>query len=259
MTAVASALPRRAENTTSGTLRAIAERLADALFPWSCVSCGRRAGSALCGPCLDKVRWISEPWCPRCGLPLASPPSHLCGRCLDDPPPFSRLRALACYRPRDEEEDPLGTAIRALKYGSRRAFARPLAALVADRFPFGGSAYDLIAPVPLHIERLRSRGFNQAALIACDVARRSETPLDRGLLVRVRETAPQVSLPESDRQRNVRGAFALRPGRSVDGRRVLLVDDVCTSTATARGCAGALREAGAATVDVVVLARALLR
>jgi ComF family protein len=255
----ASALPARFENTIPAALRAITKGVVDALFPWSCVSCGGARGAAICRLCLDRVQWITEPWCPRCGLPLASAPSHLCGRCLSDPPPFSRLRALACYRPAEEEKDPIGTALRALKYGSRRALARPLSMLLAERFPFPGAAYDVIAPVPLHIERLRTRGFNQAALLAYEVAKRSRIALDRGLMVRLRNTPAQVGLSEADRRRNLRGAFTLRQGRSVEGRRVLVVDDVCTSTATARACAAALRAAGAETVDVVVLARALLR
>jgi ComF family protein len=252
-------LVERSENNIPRASRAIAQAVLDALFPWSCVSCKGRATSAVCGRCLDRVHWITEPWCPQCGLPLASPPSHLCGRCLTDPPAFGRLRALAAYRPTDEELDPIGAALRAMKYGSRRALGRPLSTLLADRFPFDPSEFDVITPVPLHLERLRARGFNQALLLACEVTRRSRIPLDRALLVRVRDTPPQVGLAESDRQRNVRRAFELRAGRSVEGRSVLVVDDVCTSTATARACATALRQAGASRVDVLVLARALLR
>ena len=259
MTAPSASLVERFQNTIPAASRAIARALLDGLFPWSCVSCKGRATSPLCSRCLERVHWITEPWCPQCGLPLASPPSHPCARCLTDPPAFSRLRALAGYRPADEELDPVGTALRAMKYGSRRALARPLSTLLADRFPFDPSDYEVIAPVPLHLERLRTRGFNQALLLACEVARRFRLALDRALLVRVRDTPPQVGLAESDRQRNVRRAFELRPGRLVEGRSILLVDDVCTSTATARACAAALRQAGAARVDVVVLARALLR
>src|SRR5437588_703048 len=183
MTAGSAALVERSESTIPRVSRAIARALLDAVFPWSCVSCKGPAPSALCGRGLDRTPWTQEPWCPRCGLPLASAPSHLCGRCLGDPPAFSRLRALAGYRPADEELDPVGTALRALKYGSRRALGRPLSMLLADRFPFDPSEYDVIAPVPLHLDRLRARGFNQAALLASEVAGRSRVPLDRALLV----------------------------------------------------------------------------
>jgi ComF family protein len=245
------------QDTIPRSVRAIARRVADQLFPWLCVGCQAPAEGALCGACLSRVRWIREPWCPQCGLPLASGPSHLCGRCAREPPAFARLRAIACYRPADEERDPLGLALRGLKYARRRALASTLSMLLAERFPFERGAHDVVAPVPLHVERLRRRGFNQALLLARVPSRRFGVPIDGGLLTRIRDTPPQVGLSETERRGNVRQAFGLRPGRSVEGLRVLLVDDVCTSTATARACAAVLRERGAASVDVLVAARAL--
>jgi ComF family protein len=247
------------KGTISGAVRAMAEGVADSLFPWACVSCESPADSALCRNCLARVRWIAEPCCLACGLPLGSPPSRPCGRCLKEPPPFRRLRAVACYGASDEDHDPLGIALRALKYAGRRALAPALSTLLADRFPFFSEQFDVVAPVPLHIDRLRSRGFNQALLLAREPARRLGSPLDGGLMLRVRATPPQVGLGERAREDNVRFAFALRSGRSVEGKRVLLVDDVCTSTATVRACARALRDQGATSVDVIVLSRALPR
>jgi ComF family protein len=247
----------RPQHTIQIALRTIAHRVLDQVFPWTCAGCQEAASFALCDRCLAGIRWIKEPICPRCGLPLASPPSHVCGRCLDRPPAFSKLRAIACYRP-SEESDPLGVSLRALKYAGRRALAQPLSTLLADRFPFDPSAYDLIAPVPLHLERLRTRGFNQALLLAREPARRFALPVDPALMVRVRSTLPQVGLDEADRRRNVRRAFALRAGRRVEGFRILLVDDVSTSTATVDECASLLAHEGAASVDVLVVARALL-
>jgi ComF family protein len=235
----------------------MAEGVADALFPWACVGCGSPAEAALCSGCLARVRWIREPCCSVCGLPLASPPGRPCGRCLADPPAFRRLRAIACYRPSDEDRDPLGIALRALKYTGRRALARSLSALLAERFPYSSERFDVVAPVPLHIDRLRERGFNQAFLLAREPARRYDLPLDGGLMLRSRPTPPQVGLTERERQGNVRLAFVLRAGRAVEGKHVLLVDDVCTSTATARACARALRDGGASCVDVLVVSRAL--
>jgi ComF family protein len=221
------------------------------------VSCQTPADRALCDACTSRIRWIREPWCPQCGLPLASPPNHPCDRCATDLPAFARLRAVARYRPKDEERDPLGLALRALKYSGRRALAPSLSMLLAERFPFERGSHDVVAPVPLHVDRLRARGFNQALLLARGPARRFGLRLDPALLTRVRDTPPQVGLTEAERRSNVRRAFALRPGRSVKGLRVLLVDDVCTSTATARACAAVLRGQGAASVDVLVAARAL--
>ncbi len=164
------------------------------------------------------------------------------------------MRAAAHYRGSEEDRDPLGTALRALKYARRRALATTLGEILADALPFAADEHDRIAPVPLHRERLRERGFNQAALLARPLARRTGALLDLGLLLRTRPTPPQVGLGELERRRNLRGAFALRPGRDVRGLRVLLVDDVCTSGATADACARVLVEAGASAVDVVTLA-----
>jgi ComF family protein len=249
--------PDRPQHSIGTALRTIAHKVLERVFPWTCVGCEGAAKFALCDRCLAAIRWIKDPICPRCGLPLASPPSHLCGRCLARPPAFFRLRAIACYRP-SEERDPLGVALRALKYGRRRALAQPLSTLLADRFPLDPSDYDVVAPVPLHLERLRSRGFNQALLLAREPVRRFALPVDPALMVRVRSTPPQVGLDEADRRQNVRRAFALSVGRRVDGCRILLVDDVCTSTATADACASLLAHEGAESIDVLVVARALL-
>lgn len=233
--------------------------LLDQVFPWSCVGCGCAAAAALCASCRGAIRWIDSCCCPRCGLPLAGPPAHLCGRCIVDPPAFTRLRAVACYRAAEEDRDPLAIAIRGLKYGGRRALAASLSDLLAERLPFSPGEHDLVAPVPLHVRGLRARGFNQAALLARGPARRLGVRLDVGLLVRRRDTAAQVGLGESERRRNVRRAFAVRPGRRARGLRVLLVDDVATSGATADACAQALLGAGARSVDVLAVARTLVR
>jgi ComF family protein len=231
----------------------------DVLFPWACLGCGRDGSSPFCPPCLGRVRWIDGAVCDRCGLPLASGPSHSCGRCLRRPPAFARARSIACYRTTDEEVDPLGACLRALKYGRRRPLARPLAELLADRFPFHPADFDLAVAVPLHRERLLLRGFNQALLLARGPARRFGIPLGPRVLARVRPTAPQVGLDEAARRQNLRGAFAVATPRDVADRRVLLVDDVCTSTATAEACARALLDAGARSVDVLTVARTLYR
>lgn len=247
------------DGSTTAAARGIARGVLDALFPWRCAGCGETADSALCLGCRARIRWIDGPRCPCCGIPFATGPSHPCGRCERRPPAFARLRACACYLAREEERDPLGTAIRALKYGRRRALAATLGAILADRFPFQPGEHDRVAPVPMHRARLRERGFNQAALLARAVARRAGAALDLALLCRPRPTEPQASLREVERRRNLRGALALRRGRRVEGLRILLVDDVCTSGATADACARVLRAAGAASIDVVTLAHTLLR
>jgi len=145
-------------------------------------------------------------------------------------------------------------AVRGFKYQRRLGLlpglSRMLAAAAADL------PADLVVPVPLHWRRRRERGFNQAWLLARRMARHLSLPARSDLLRRIRFTAPQVGLTDTERQANVRGAFALAPGHGMDGQRVMLVDDVLTTGATARACAGVLRRGGAAGVVVVTLTRA---
>jgi len=147
-------------------------------------------------------------------------------------------------------ESPVSDWIRALKFRENFSLARPLGGLLRDSIPETLS-WDLVVPVPLSRKRLLKRGFNQSALLA-----RFAFGNFADLLVRVRETRPQTELSGSERRLNVRRAFAVRPGFSLFGTRVLLVDDVLTTGATAEECARVLKEAGAAEVIVAVLARA---
>jgi ComF family protein len=189
-------------------------------------------------------------------------PGLVCGACHAAPPPFDYARAVAAYR------DGMRAAIHALKYGRRPVIARPLAALLAEvgaRLVTGtcnGAAadgprdlLDGVVPVPLHRSRAAERGFNQAELLAAPCARAWRLPLHTGVLVRVRPTRAQTDLDAAARRANVAGAFAVARPRGVAGRRLLLVDDVLTTGATAGAAARALREAGAAVVGVLVLAR----
>jgi ComF family protein len=145
------------------------------------------------------------------------------------------------------------------KYQRDVWLARPLGALVAARAPFDPDDYDVIMPVPLHVQRLRWRGFNQAQLLARPLARAVRLPLDPHALHRVRPTRPQVDLDETQRRHNVAGAFRVARTDRVAGRRILLVDDVFTTGATVNECSRVLLRAHAKQVDVLVLARAVLR
>ena len=199
--------------------------------------------------------------CSLCGRPFpdASGDDHVCGLCLARPPQFTRAWSWAYYPREEAEEHPLRRAVHKFKYGRKVALGKPLGRLMARgcRDFLRDCDADLFLPVPLHPNRLRWRGFNQALLLARQVGRAYGVPADPFTLRRITETPPQTQLDEEQRRRNVRGAFALAPDRQVEGKKILLVDDIYTSGATVNECSRTLRRAGAAEVCVLTLARAV--
>jgi ComF family protein len=150
----------------------------------------------------------------------------------------------------------LSRAIHRFKYGRDVSHARPLADLMTAVLR-NVSGYDAIVPVPLHLARLRWRGFNQAVLLARPIARFWRIPLEALALRRSRPTAPQVGLGEAERRRNIAGAFEIRDSAAIRRRRILLIDDVYTTGATVEECSRIVLEGGALAVDVAVVARAI--
>ena len=205
--------------------------------------------------CRDRWTAVSSPLCCRCGLVFRSREGddHLCGRCLGRPATFARARAAGIY------DNTLKTAVHALKFKGKVSLAGPLGRLLLDTFRTYWTAgdIDVVAPVPLHRHRFRQRGFNQAYLLVRGWALPDEIVVIRDLLVRTRATDAQTGLDRQQRRINIRNAFAMsRRGQSA-GKRVLLVDDVLTTGATADACTDVLIRDGAERVDVLTLARAL--
>ena len=237
-------------------LKALGDAVVDLLFPPRCVAC-HRLGAWLCSRCLDEIEVIHPPICHLCGLPLNSTDAEglaapICGHCQREPLQLDGLRAYAFH------SDPLRQAIHQFKYQDLRALAAPLGRLMADGWAAlspPGQNTDLVVPVPLHASRQRQRGYNQAALLAREIGARLASPVVEDILVRARATAPQVELSAPERQANVRDAFCCVDD-SMDGRRVLLVDDVCTTGFTLEAACSALRDAGAVLVWAYTLARA---
>lgn len=195
--------------------------------------------------------------CAGCRLPLESGPlSPLCGGCANQLPrcPFPRLpgrgRALDGALSPFLYEGVCRDLILALKYEGRLSWVPFLASNIAEEAlrRLGPLSADRILPVPLHPTRLRERTFNQAELLAHAVARQLGVPCETELLIRCRPTQPQMELTREKRSRNVRGAFDLRRGSSLKGQRLLLVDDLLTTGATAEACAKLLKSAGARSV-----------
>ena len=250
-------MPSSWKNSALEPLGRFFPRLAAAVFPDLCPLCREPvsgSGVRLCPDCRASLKPIAPPWCPICGKPFASPTglSHPCGDCQKRRHPFARARAAAAY------SGALAEGIRRFKFHAEFSLHRFLTGLLDEAYAreLDGQPPDLVIPVPLHPNRLRKRGFNQALFLAKALCRGRALPLQADNLRRTRDTLSQYGLNAKQREKNVKGAFALRRPEAVAGRSVLLVDDVFTTGATARECARVLRKAQAASVEVLTLARA---
>lgn len=225
--------------------------LLDLLLPPSSLDGGAALSGGLTAAAFARVTFLDDPVCDGCGLAMAYAPAERCIACLAKPRAFGRARAACVY---DEHSREL---ILKLKHADRTdlagLFARWLSRSGADLL----TEADAVVPVPVHRARLLTRRYNQAAEIARPLARTAGLPYLPDALIRKRDTASQGGKSASGRRRNVAAAFAVPPGKrkQVEGRRIVLVDDVLTTGATAEGCARALLAAGAASVSLSVVAR----
>jgi ComF family protein len=229
----------------------------DLLLPPGCMACDAPVTGAfqLCAACFSRIHFITAPFCRTCGVPFAYEGQRgaggVCPGCLEHSPSFHTARAALAY---DTNSRPL---VLQFKHADRTELARLFAPLLARAAAAMLAAGDLLVPVPLHRARLRHRGYNQSALLAKQLSRLSRIPTLLDALERTSPTPPLGTLDAAARRAALRGTIRLRPARrqAVTGRRIVLIDDVMTSGATANACAQALRHAGAARVDVAVVAR----
>lgn len=234
--------------------RAIGHLALDAALPTLCASCRAPVvGQGLCASCWTKVSFIAPPYCEKLGIPFTHDggEGQLSLQAMTDPPSYERARAAVRY------DDIARNLVHALKYHDRtdlaptmgRWMTRAGAGLLAEA--------DVIVPVPLHWRRGWSRRYNQAGALARIISEGSGVAVDHAALLRNRATAQQVGLTRSERASNLAGAFEVRKAhrKAVEGRRIVLIDDVLTTGATADACTRALLRAGAACVDVLTFAR----
>ena len=218
--------------------------------PSQCEVCRQWGASALCQDCISAFA-CTVPRCARCGLRTGAAIAA-CGECLRQPPPFAQTVCVADYG------FPWDRLIGAFKFEARPELAAVLAECLLEAVTDAPQAApDWVMPVPLSPARLAERGYNQAWELTRRVARRAALPARADVLLRPLETAHQAALDRTERQRNLRHAFMVEPRRRalVQGRRIALVDDVMTTGTTVREAAAALVRAGAASVQVWVLAR----
>ena len=242
----------------SQTLRAAwahaARLMLDIALPTLCVACREPvAGVGVCAECWARLSFIAQPYCPRLGIPFVYDPGPglLSMEAIADPPAYQRARAAVRY------DDVARTLVHALKYHDRTDLAPAMGRWMARAGEELLDEADVLVPVPLHWRRGWSRRYNQSGALACVIERQSGVPVARDVLRRIRPTQQQVGLSRSQRASNVQGAFKVSPEKAheIQGRRVVLVDDVLTSGATTDACARALLRARAAQVDVLVFAR----
>lgn len=229
-----------------------ARRCAACLAPFCPPACtGPSLAHLVCPSCAHSLQPHTLQTCPLCGLPASVPlPSPVpCGACLTTPPPWQALTSYGLY------QESLKEQLLHFKYGENLTLIPLLGHMLATAStPL--LPVDLMVPMPRHESRLRERGFNQVHELARVAARAHALPLRPDALLRTRPTLPQAQLTAKERQQNPQGSFA---AVNVQGMRVLLVDDIMTTGSTLRHAAMALNKAGAASIRVVVVARAVLQ
>ena len=231
--------------------------LVDLVFPPRCPACGEGTAeqAGLCPECWSGLVIPGEPCCNLCQRPFGSDisgPGAVCGPCLSDPPKHDGISAGTLYN------DASRKLVLALKHGHRISLAPMMARLAAAQLPDSGDAW-LVVPVPLHRWRIWKRGFNQAALLAREIARLKSLEIVVAGLVRRKPTPSLGGLGKRARSKALSGAIAANPTaiEKIRGRDIILVDDVLTSGATSEACVKALRKAGARKVVICCFARVL--
>ena len=237
----------------------VAGAFLDFCLPGRCAGCLTASPAppsrCWCDECFNSIPRLGSPLCPLCGRPYphaSALPDHLCEECSGGRFAFDSARSVA------KHEGVVRDGVHQLKFGGSLQWVPPLVELLAvalENSP--GQNADLILPVPLHVKRIRQRGFNQAGLLAGRLARRTGLPVRYGVLVRELWSRPQTRLDRKTRLENVAKAFRVAVPNAVLGREILLIDDVFTTGSTLHECARALKKAGAAGVHALTVSRSV--
>ncbi len=232
------------------------QKIIDAVLPPRCIECGKILNGkiGLCPECFNRINFISQPYCSKCGIPFEQADNGetlLCGQCIREKrSPFRMNRSAMRY---DENSKNL---ILSFKFMDKTENASVLAKWIKiageDIWKAGA---DVLIPIPLHYTRLIKRKYNQSALLCAELSKLTGIPVDYHSVVRCLKTRPQVEFSGKERIKNIKGAFSVRHPERLQGKRVVLIDDVMTTGSTLKECALIIKKAGAASVDTLTAAR----
>lgn len=232
------------------------QKIIDAVLPPRCIKCGKilNGEPGLCPECFNRIDFISKPYCSKCGIPFEKAERSdnlLCGKCIKEKrSPFRMNRSAMRY------DDNSKNLVLSFKFMDRTENA----AVLAKWMKIAGEdiwaeGVDVLVPVPLHYTRLIKRKYNQSALLCAELSKLTGIPVNYNSVVRHLKTRPQVEFSGKERVRNIKGAFCIRHPEQIQGKRVVLVDDVMTTGSTLKECASVIKKAGAASVDTLTAAR----
>ena len=230
-------------------IRTFGSWLLDFALPPRCAGCGTIVAEvhSFCAACWKQIEFLGPGGCQTCGLPLEATEAEECAVCQAIPPRIRRTRAAVAYG------ELARSLVLRLKYGRKVAVARTMARYMEPLIASGDDA--LLVPVPLHRTRLWQRGFNQSAIVARELSRRTGLGMSCAVLKRIKRTPPLKGMSRLQRRRSVAGAFRIADPALLKGKRVVLIDDVITTASTANACARALLRAGAGEVQMIGWAR----
>lgn len=232
-------------NRETQIIKKLCGALTDAAFPRRCPVCGELVtptGRSICAGCLPKLDFVREPRCLRCGRTVSDEAQRLCENCGSRESSFEAGLALFNY------DDVMRHTVAQIKYGNRREYIAPLARMMYLKFrgQLREMEADCLVPVPVHPARRRSRGFNQAELLAREIGAQADLPVQTALLYRHRRTEAQKDLSQEERIANLSEAFRADAEKieALSARTVILVDDIYTTGSTAEACSRVLKAAG---------------
>jgi ComF family protein len=237
------------------------KEIIDFIYPQFCKSCNKRLEideECFCSTCFNKIEVIHPPYCSICGISYPQADENfICGHCLNE-----KSKGKLIFRAIGKYDGVLKEAIHIFKYKKRKKLGMILAKFFIKNALENEEikrniilTSDAIIPVPLHKSRLREREYNQSEILANELSKYTGLPVVPNWLVRVKHTLPQSTLSKEQRERNVKGVFSVKQNMNI--KRIILVDDIITTGATAKECANVLFSVGVEEIKVLALSRAM--